>query len=39
MIDLDKLAQQAFSEKLDDVVVERAWLAQVHRELMAGRQA
>jgi len=39
MIDLDKLARQAFSDKPGDVVVERAWLAQVHTELMAGRQA
>lgn len=39
MIDLAKLAEEAFSEDGDRTVVQRAWLAQVHKELEAGRTA
>ena len=39
MIDLDRLAGEAFSEDTKLVTVERTFLALVHNEIQAGRVA
>lgn len=39
MIDLHKLKAEADSTDGDRTVVSRAWLAQVHAEITAGRDA
>lgn len=38
-LDLDALARQADSTSDEGVVVQRSWLARVHKELMDGRVA